>query len=73
MTSPGEEAPDKPCGQGRQVPVAPAHAASARRALAEIPLLAEQSSEETDSAWGEYTGSADDRLTRDRPPHWDDF
>jgi hypothetical protein len=46
---------------------------SSRRALAWEPLLAERGGDETDAAWGEYPGSADDRLTRDRPPHWDDF
>jgi len=34
--------------------------------------LPEQSSEDTDVGWGEYPGPADDRLYRDRPPHWDD-
>jgi hypothetical protein len=37
------------------------------------PLLPEQSREDTDAGWGEYSGPADDRLYRDRPPHWDDF
>jgi hypothetical protein len=37
------------------------------------PALPEQSREDTDAAWGEYSESADDRLDRDRPPHWDDF
>jgi hypothetical protein len=37
------------------------------------PLAPEQSREDTDAAWGEYPERADDRLTRDRPPHWDDF
>jgi hypothetical protein len=36
------------------------------------PVLPEQSREDTDAAWGEYPESADDRLNRDRPPHWDD-
>ena len=71
MTSPSEKAPDEPLVPDVKVPAAPA--ASARRALAGQPLLAEQGSEDTDAAWGEYPGSADDRLTRDRPPHWDDF
>ena len=35
--------------------------------------LPEQSREDTDAGWGEYPGPADDRLYRDRPPHWDDF
>jgi hypothetical protein len=36
-------------------------------------LLAEQSSEDTDAGWGEYAETSDDRLYRDRPPHWDHF
>ena len=37
------------------------------------PVLPEQSREDTDAGWGEYPEAADDRLSRDRPPHWDDF
>jgi hypothetical protein len=37
------------------------------------PVLPEQSREDTDTGWGEYPETADDRLSRDRPPHWDDF
>jgi hypothetical protein len=36
------------------------------------PALPEQSREDTDAGWGEYPEPADDRLYRDRPPHWDD-
>jgi hypothetical protein len=36
------------------------------------PLLPDQSREDTDAAWGEYTGRDDDLLDRDRPPHWRD-
>ena len=36
------------------------------------PALPEQSREDTDAAWGEYPERDDDRLYRDRPPHWDD-
>jgi hypothetical protein len=36
------------------------------------PVLPEQSPEDTDAAWGEYSTRDDDRLYRDRPPHWDD-
>jgi hypothetical protein len=31
-----------------------------------------QSSEDTDAGWGEVPEPDDDRLFRDRPPHWDD-
>jgi len=37
------------------------------------PVLPEQSREDTDTGWGEYPEAGDDRLARDRPPHWDDF
>lgn len=36
-------------------------------------VLPEQSGEDTDVGWGYYTEPDDDeRLRRDRPPHWDD-
>jgi len=38
-----------------------------------VPVLSEQSPEDTDAGWGEYAGRDDDRLYRDRPPHWDHF
>lgn len=40
------------------------------------PVLPEQSREDSDADWGEYDRYPerdDDRLYRDRPPHWDDF
>ncbi|HXC80651.1 MAG TPA: hypothetical protein VNV62_02275 [Trebonia sp.] len=36
-------------------------------------LRPEQAREDTDAAWGEYRDSNDERLYRDRPPHWADF
>jgi hypothetical protein len=41
--------------------------------LAQEPVLPRQSREDTDLGWGDYREAADDRLYRDRPPHWDDF
>ncbi len=36
------------------------------------PLPPTQSREDTDAGWGEYRErDDDDRLLRDRPPHWD--
>lgn len=36
--------------------------------------LPEQSREDTDAGWGEYAVPDDDeRLRRERPPHWDDY
>lgn len=36
-------------------------------------LLPERSPGDTDAAWGDDQEPAEDRLRRDRPPHWDDF
>jgi hypothetical protein len=37
------------------------------------PVLLMRSQEDTDVGWGERPESDDDeRLRRDRPPHWDD-
>jgi hypothetical protein len=41
-------------------------------ASGEMPVLPVQSDEDTDAAWGEHPRQEDDeRLHRDRPPHWD--
>lgn len=34
-------------------------------------VLPEQSTDDTDLGWGERSGSNDERLLADRPPHWD--
>lgn len=76
MTSPDSEpesAADGVPESAAPVPDPPAPAAPARTASAGEPVLPEQSPEDTDAGWGEYTGRDDDRLYRDRPPHWDDF
>jgi hypothetical protein len=37
------------------------------------PTVPAQSPEDTDADWGEHPGTDDDeRLNRDRPPHWGD-
>jgi hypothetical protein len=42
-------------------------------ATAPTPILPAQSREDTDVGWGDYAERDDnDRLLRDRPPHWDD-
>lgn len=51
----------------------PGPSAAGRRATAGGPVLPEQSREDTDAGWGEYPEPDDERLYRDRPPHWDDF
>ena len=63
-------APAAPVPASETVPggaIMPGHGAPARE-----PALPEQSREDTDAGWGEYPEPADDRLYRDRPPHWDD-
>lgn len=69
MTSPEAGQP----GGGEPEAVVPAAPAAVSGRVPESPLLSEQSREDTDAGWGEYPGPADDRLDRDRPPHWDDF
>ncbi len=61
-----EAAPGASTSSGPQADV------SARAAAGE-PVLPEQSREDTDAAWGEYRERDDDRLYRDRPPHWADY
>ena len=70
MTSPGEGGPAGPAPEAA-VDVSPAPAGE--RAPVYEQVLPEQSREDTDAGWGEYREQADDRLYRDRPPHWDDF
>jgi hypothetical protein len=36
-------------------------------------LLPERGSGDTDAAWGDHPDRSDDRLYRDRPPHWADY
>jgi hypothetical protein len=49
------------------------HTPASEPVPASEPALPEQSREDTDAGWGEYPEQADDRLYRDRPPHWDHF
>jgi hypothetical protein len=76
-TAPTPAAPAPPAGaapeNGAGRPEAGAAATPARGASAAEPILPTQSREDTDAAWGEYPEPADDRLYRDRPPHWDDL
>jgi hypothetical protein len=65
--------PARPVGSTPGPAVAAASASAPEQASARDPVLPEQSREDTDAAWGEYPEQADDRLYRDRPPHWDDF
>jgi hypothetical protein len=53
--------PEQPASATPPTPILPA------------PILPAQSREDTDVGWGDYGERDDnDRLLRDRPPHWDD-
>ena len=74
MTSPGAAPEPTDPAPGAPADAAPAPGApAAGGSLAAGPAVPEQSPEDTDAAWGEYRQPDDDRLSRDRPPHWDDF
>jgi len=36
----------------------------------ELPVLPDQTRDDTDLGWGERTDSNDERLLEERPPHW---
>ena len=36
----------------------------------EAPILPEQSRDDTDAGWAEWSRDNDVRLLEDRPPHW---
>ncbi|HEX3713260.1 MAG TPA: hypothetical protein VHV09_10735 [Trebonia sp.] len=74
-------APDTGAAAGEPAPAEPGVPGVPAESAAPVPeaghtggaVLPEQSREDTDAAWGEYPESADDRLYRDRPPHWDNY
>jgi hypothetical protein len=69
--------PDQPehavAPEQEDAPETGARVVAPSRVPAAGPVRAEQAREDTDAGWGEYPERADDRLYRDRPPHWDDF
>jgi hypothetical protein len=69
-----EPEPTRPAGPEAEadVPAVPGREPAQPEPAQPEPALPEQSREDTDAGWGEYPESADDRLYRDRPPHWDD-
>ena len=79
MNMPSDTAPEKPDDDAHVdadrapdavTPSAPILPAPASAPL--TPVLPTQSREDTDVGWGEYRErDDDDRLVRDRPPHWD--
>ena len=59
MTMPPDTAPNRPANVGPPD-------------LDDGPVLPARSQEDTDVGWGERPGPDDDeRLYRERPPHWD--
>ena len=36
----------------------------------DLPVLPDQTLDDTDHGWAERGGTNDDRLLEDRPPHW---
>ena len=80
MNTPPDTAPDRtehPGGAARgdrdntPTPTGPAPL-TASAPIAPAPILPTQSREDTDVGWGDYAERDDnDRLLRDRPPHWD--
>jgi hypothetical protein len=83
MNTPADTAPDLPehpdaAARGDRdntpTPTAPAPptATAPIAPIAPAPILPTQSREDTDVGWGDYAERDDnDRLLRDRPPHWD--
>ncbi len=37
----------------------------------DVPVLPEQTRDDTHAGWGERPDSNDERLSAERPPHWD--
>jgi hypothetical protein len=36
----------------------------------DVPVLPDQTRDDTDRGWGDVDASNDDRLLEDKPPHW---
>jgi hypothetical protein len=71
MNMPSDAAPKQPDDAHVDADDAPAAATPAAPVLP-TPVPLTQSREDTDVGWGEYRErDDDDRLVRDRPPHWD--
>jgi hypothetical protein len=71
MNMPPGTSPDEPDDDAR-VDADEATTPAPSAAVAPTPPPPAQSREDTDVGWGEYRErDDDDRLLRDRPPHWD--
>jgi len=68
MNMPPDTEPKQPDDDVDDAPAAPAPSAP----VPPTPVPLTQSREDTDVGWGDYRErDDDDRLVRDRPPHWD--
>ena len=67
QTGPEQTGPEQ---TGPEAPTPPTKATE-RAAAPAARILPAQSREDTDAGWGDYRDpDDDDRLLRDRPPHW---
>jgi hypothetical protein len=77
MNTPADATPQQPEPEqadeaGRRDPDAALAPSAPPAPILPAPILPAQSREDTDVGWGEYGERDDnDRLLRDRPPHWD--
>jgi hypothetical protein len=76
MNTPPDIAPEQPEQEQpeQEQPPTPAQTQTQTQTppVQPAPILPAQSSEDTDVGWGDYAERDDnDRLLRDRPPHWD--
>lgn len=51
-------------------PVPPAPRGSDPADAPAAPILPDRASEDRDEAWGDRSGDDDERILRERPPHW---
>jgi hypothetical protein len=72
MNMPPDTEPEQPGDDARVDPDDTPTTPTPPARTAPVPVLPTQSREDTDVGWGEYRErDDDDRLLRDRPPHWD--
>jgi hypothetical protein len=72
MNMPPHTAPEQPDDDASVDAADQATTPAPSAPVAPTPLPPAQSREDTDVGWGEYRErDDDDRLLRDRPPHWD--
>jgi len=72
MNTPPEAGPEQPDGDEQPASATPTAPVVPATRVTSTPLLPSQSREDTDVGWGDYgdRDRDDDRLLRDRPPHY---